>query len=191
MRLLALTIGIQATLAIHPAWAGGGSAEHIGVWMLDGANDPDGIYIGAVSENENLNKPRIRISCFRDDQDISVKLDLPNDNLENVKDGRILKVHYRVEDRTAREADWRFSHSEHFSEVPGKKLKPYFYFRFEDEDAVRMLNVLYIGDSLHLDIHLEDGEVITLDYDITGSRELIPRIKTLCNLQEPGEARDT
>ena len=189
--LFALTIGFHTTLAIQPTWAGGGSSEHIGVWKLDGANDLDKLSIYAVSGNENKNKLGIGISCYRDDQGLNIGIFLPNGSLDQIQDGVRLRVLYRVDDRAFKNAEWLFSKVKRFSEVPGRKLNPYLSFDFEDEDAVGILNVLYIGESLHLEIHLDDGEVITLDYDITGSRELVPRVKALCNLHEPGEAHDT
>ncbi len=171
--------------------------EPVGVWHLATFfNDehPDRISVIAytffepASDESTGEKPRVRIGCYNHSNLISATIYLPTNEEYRTADDTMLHVTYSADDRAKNVGQWKFTspnldRSDSDDAIPSLVVP-----RTQWLDLV---NVLGTGDTLHLRVYLENGRIITHDYDITGSRIIVPRIKFLCNLVDPDESPDT
>ena len=170
--------------------------EPVGVWVVTVFyfdEYPDATTVVA-STNANLGSEEhigeqlhASILCEIHDSVFVIGVDLPDKSDYAVADDTMLQVTYSVDDRSRKEARWKFrrpsSKSGNSETTPTLEVPP--------AQSLDFLNLLGTGDTLHLRVYLEDGRVITQTYDITGSRIIVPRVKFLCNLLEPDESPDT
>ena len=139
----------------------------------------------------------IVIGCEADSSWLSFHVKLGDWVNEGALDAFRADVLYRLDENPREIGHWNVVTEEHLDEIyvayakegptrlPGEDPK-FLGTIILNEDAGDIFYALAESSRFYVQLHLEDGRLATRDFDISGSKEMVARMKEICGLDKKG-----